>query len=160
MTSTRIKYLFTYGSLKSDAICLVGAEERAVLRKEAEFVARGNIAGLLYDVGPYPGALLENRSAARIHGEIWSLPRERTQLMDMLDRYEGCAPSSPAPHSYSRRKVRIRLECGRRVVAWMYLWNGAVRPEARILGGLWEGPGRTVQRSLSEPSQAHRKIAA
>lgn len=145
MSSNRMKYLFTYGSLKSDAICAVGTEERAVLREQAEFVDCGSIAGLLFDVGPYPGAILGGRRTARIRGEIWKLPRERARLMEMLDRYEGCAASSPIPNAYSRHKVRIRLECGRRVVAWMYLWNGAVEPEARILSGVWEGPGRTAQ---------------
>lgn len=159
MTSNRISYLFTYGSLKSNAICLMGTEERAVLRDQAQLVARASIAGLLFDVGPYPGAILEGRRTVRVHGEIWKLPGEQDSLIEMLDRYEGCDASSPVPHTYSRRKVRIRLEAGRRVVAWMYLWNGPVSPEQRIHSGVWEGPGRTAQIPPSEHQQTNCSIA-
>lgn len=152
MPLSRVRYIFTYGSLKSDAICAIGSEERAVLRERAQYIAKGTIAGLLFDVGPYPGAILEGRRTARVHGEIWQLPCVRGELMAMLDRYEGCAASSPIPHTYARRKVRILLNDGRRVVAWMYLWNGAVSQDKRIRSGIWEGPGRTLPRKQSQQS--------
>jgi gamma-glutamylcyclotransferase (GGCT)/AIG2-like uncharacterized protein YtfP len=149
MSSDRVRFLFAYGSLMSSAITAVGFAERAVLAHRARRVCEGSIIGRLYDVGPYPGAVLDGFRSERIFGEIWQLPQVRNDLVELLDRYEGCAPNNAVPHAYSRRKVVVRTAAGDRRVAWMYVWNGNVDPVARIRDGRWHGPGRTSPVTMS-----------
>ena len=86
MSADRVRYLFAYGSLMSNAVTAVGATERAFMRRQAELVCKASIRGRLYDVGPYPGADLMGHRSERIFGELWHLPRSRAELMDLLDR--------------------------------------------------------------------------
>jgi gamma-glutamylcyclotransferase (GGCT)/AIG2-like uncharacterized protein YtfP len=140
----------------SNAVTAVGATERAFMAQHAEFNCKASISGRLYDVGLYPGAILLGHRNERVFGELWQLSNCRTDLIDILDIYEGCAQCSPKPHNYSRRKVVIRATNGVRRVAWMYVWNGIIDPTARIANGRWEGPGRTLPVAPEVSAYANR----
>jgi len=140
MTENRVRFLFVYGSLKSDVHCEIGRKQRRLLQAEAEFVGPVTVRGKLFDVGPYPGAVFSDRQSERIYGELWRLPRNLTHLLEELNRYEGCAADSPLPHTYSRKRVRVRAAHVGRVTAWIYVWNGDTPLQSRIASGRWTGP--------------------
>jgi gamma-glutamylcyclotransferase (GGCT)/AIG2-like uncharacterized protein YtfP len=133
------RHIFTYGSLMSTAEVMAGEGERRQLAAAARLVGPGSVAGLLFDVGPYPAAVLTSTGQERIHGEIWRLPPRRAWLLDILDRYEGCAHGSPEPFAYVRRRVYVSDGSGRPVAVWMYLWNRPLGAMPRIAGGRWRG---------------------
>lgn len=143
-------HIFTYGSLMSTADCDVGRSERRQLAAAAVLVGPASIAGLLFDVGPYPAAVLTSTGRERIEGEVWRLPRHRKWLLDLLDRYEGCATGSPEPFTYVRRRVHVLAADRRAVAAWMYLWNRPLGAMPRIDGGRW----RPARPTAMEPTGA------
>jgi gamma-glutamylcyclotransferase (GGCT)/AIG2-like uncharacterized protein YtfP len=131
--------IFTYGSLMSTADADVGRAERRQLGGAARLLGPASVRGLLFDVGPYPAAVLTSSGEDTIHGEIWRLPSRRRWLLDVLDRYEGCTRDHPTPHAYARRRVWVTTDDGRGVVAWVYLWNRPLGAMPRIEGGRWRG---------------------
>ena len=75
--------LFVYGTLRR------GGERYSLLeRLGAAYVGKGSVAGELYDLGAYPGALKSRSKSARVVGEVYHLP-DTTQALRSLDEYEG-----------------------------------------------------------------------
>jgi gamma-glutamylcyclotransferase (GGCT)/AIG2-like uncharacterized protein YtfP len=134
--------VFAYGSLMSTADVEVGRHERRQLTAAATLLGPASIGGLLFDVGPYPAAVLTTTGRERIYGELWRLPRRCGWLFDVLDRYEGCALDAPKPHAYERRKVSVLREDGGTASAWIYLWNRPLGVMPRIEGGRWQASSR------------------
>lgn len=136
--------VFAYGSLMSTADVEVGRRERQQLAAAARLLGPASIGGLLFDVGPYPAAVLTSTGRERIFGELWQLPRRCQWLFDVLDRYEGCAPDAPKPHAYERRKVQVLRQDGGTVTAWIYAWNRPLDIMPRIEGGRWHTSGQPL----------------
>ena len=162
--------IFTYGSLMSTADVDVGRAERRQLRAAARLLGPASIRGLLFDVGPYPAAILTSTGEERIHGEIWSLPTRRRWLLDILDRYEGCSGDSPLPHAYARKRVWVTTGDGHGRASWMYLWNRPLGTMSRIEGGRWQpgfvaattqppAPLRTPERGRNLNGAEHAPLA-
>lgn len=143
------RHIFTYGSLMSMADGDAGREERRLLAASASLLGPASISGLLFDVGPYPAAVLTTTGRERIHGEVWRLPARRRWMLDLLDRYEGCAPGAPLPHAYVRRRVHVAIGGGGAVAAWMYLWNRPLGSMPRIDGGRWRPLARRAASRLA-----------
>lgn len=142
LDKTRVRYIFTYGTLMSTATGDMGAAERALLNAFAKRVGPTTIRGRMYDAGACPGVVLEAGPGEIVQGELWHLPRDLPDLVAALDRYEGCAPLSPLPHPYARRRIRVAGEGARRVTAWVYEWVKATDGLPRIEDGRWRGPLR------------------
>jgi len=90
-------------------------------------VREATIRGTLYDLGPYPAAVL--RGLGEIHGEIWAGPLES---LGPLDRYEGVGEGL-----FSR--VRLELADG---PCWTYTAGPRLEPlllpSRRVHSGRWE----------------------
>ena len=143
--------VFAYGSLMSTADVDVGRLERRQLAAAGRLLGPASIGGLLFDVGPYPAAVLTRTGRERIYGELWQLPRNCGWLFDVLDRYEGCAPGAPEPHAYARRRVPVLRQDGRTQTAWIYLWNRPLGAMPRIEGGRWAASARAGQAESDTP---------
>ena len=140
MVKSKVRHLFVYGTLMASASDPVGDKERRFMARSARLLGPVAIAGAMFDMGACPAAVLlrgQRRSVGEIRGELWALPPEQTELVALLDRYEGCAQDSPKPHAYSRSKVRIRLDDGRKVTAWVYVWNQPTAGLKPIPDGRW-----------------------
>jgi gamma-glutamylcyclotransferase (GGCT)/AIG2-like uncharacterized protein YtfP len=142
-TSSRVRYIFTYGTLMSFAEGSMGAAERTLLRRQAINLGPTCIRGRMHDAGSCPGVVLGGGPKELVHGEVWQLPDDRVELLAALDTYEGCAPECPQPYPYSRRRIRVRTRQGRRVTAWIYLWTGCIDDLPRIADGRWRGASRS-----------------
>jgi len=142
MSDERVRFIFTYGTLMSTADGDMGAKERALLKVFGQLCGRAKLRGRMFYAGACPAAILGGAAGDVVHGEVWRLPEYLPDVIQALDEYEGCAPHSPAPHPYARRRVRVRMPDGRRVTAWMYQWVKPVDGLIPIADGRWRGPLR------------------
>lgn len=80
-----------------------------MLADRAQMVGTARVAGLLYDLGSYPGAVPSDQPDHWVHGEMWRL--DDPQLLPLLDEYEGA--------EFKRAVTSVRtVEC------WIYWYVG------------------------------------
>jgi len=121
--------LFVYGTLRRAS----GHRAHERLARAAEPVGEGTVAGRLYLVEDYPGLVAAPGEPARVRGEVYRLIAA-SALAD-LDRYEGCDPLAPARGLYRRERAEVVLDDGRRVAAWVYVYNRPVTALRPIASG-------------------------
>ena len=96
--------VFVYGSLRH------GDKGAMSIRfPNAQFIAAAKVNGSLYDLGAYPGMLL-NESDSLVIGEVYEVDDE---LLQKLDDFE-------ASSRYRRKQVDVYLGTERRK-AWLYV---------------------------------------
>jgi|SRR5687767_1519436 len=96
--------VFVYGSLRRG-----NAGAMSVRFPEATYVAEGKVRGSLYDLGEYPGLVLDGESSF-VTGELYEVDEE---TLYRLDKFELTS-------DYSRRQVEVergseRMDC------WIYV---------------------------------------
>jgi pyruvate carboxylase len=112
--SARCDKLFVYGTLRR------GFPMHSELQKlNAPFAGKGRIAGALFDLGDYPGAVPSSSIGADIEGEVYELKSPARQLA-VLDKIEEFDSSRPSKSLFVRRRATVRLDNGRRIRAWVY----------------------------------------
>jgi gamma-glutamylcyclotransferase (GGCT)/AIG2-like uncharacterized protein YtfP len=95
--------VFVYGTLRRG-----GAGAMSIRFPNSKFIADATISGSLYDLGAYPGLLL-NESNSLVTGEVYEVDDE---LLNELDAFE-------ASSNYWRKQVEISLGAERRT-CWIY----------------------------------------
>lgn len=110
-------YLFVYGTLKNDA----QNEVARFLRDHATFLGEGIMAGRMFDLGEYPGAVFIENGGEQVSGHVFKMT-EPALVLKVLDEYEGIGSEFPEPHEYVRQVVPVSfrqevLNC------WVYLYN-------------------------------------
>lgn len=98
------------------------------------FVGKGQVAGELYDLGAYPGAIVGANFQTKVIGEVYELPEPQTTLAQ-LDVYEGFVPGELEASLFARTKEMISLEDGQQLDCWMYVYNDWVATGHLIPGG-------------------------
>jgi gamma-glutamylcyclotransferase (GGCT)/AIG2-like uncharacterized protein YtfP len=121
------EFLFAYGTLQP---CLA-PEQVADLVRDLVSVGTGSVPGTLYDLGSFPGAVLESNSSRRISGTVYRLPAS-ADIVPRLDEYEEYYPESPNTSQFIRRQCSVQLTDGRTLECWVYEYNGR-RDHAPIL---------------------------
>src|ERR1700761_1601522 len=79
-----VRHFFAYGTLQPG---LAPPEIAPALEKLLP-IGEGFLFGKLYDLGRYPGAVIDPASAWLIYGTIYELPPNE-DLLTKLDAYEG-----------------------------------------------------------------------
>lgn len=97
--------IFVYGTLRRGN----GARAMSVRFPDSKFIAEATVRGSLYDLGRYPGLLLDE-SNSLVTGEVYEVDDE---LLKTLDDFE-------ASSSYFRKQVEISLGTDKRR-CWIYL---------------------------------------
>ncbi|MBI3991639.1 MAG: gamma-glutamylcyclotransferase [Candidatus Lambdaproteobacteria bacterium] len=124
------EHVFVYGTLRRGA----GHPMHETLARMSQFVGLAHYQGVLYDLGPYPGAVRDPRGRSTVWGELYAvLPGQ--PLLSMLDRYEGCTSLDPKPHVFLRDRVTVTRDDGTVEQAWIYLYAGALTRARHIPGG-------------------------
>jgi gamma-glutamylcyclotransferase (GGCT)/AIG2-like uncharacterized protein YtfP len=126
------KYIFVYGTLKRSVANPMGA----MMRRHAHYIAEAIIAGRMYDLGPYPGLVLEDSGTA-VYGELYEITQPNA-LLALLDAYEGCADDDPQPHDFVRVLATVRDTDGVDYRAWVYVYQGHVEPSAVLQSGYYQ----------------------
>jgi gamma-glutamylcyclotransferase (GGCT)/AIG2-like uncharacterized protein YtfP len=122
------RYLFAYGTLQPG----LTPQEIAPVVAKLRPLGEGFLFGTLYDLGKYPGAVLDPASPRRVYGTVFSLPRD-LNIWPQLDAYEGFDANHPQESQFVRSKARVTLvETGQALFCWVYAWN-AVTDGAHIL---------------------------
>lgn len=122
------EFLFVYGTLLPElapkdlwpVICRLPISEKAT------------VSGWLYDLGKYPGAILNAETDARIHGAVFELPEE---LLMTLDDYEGFERQDLTRSLFVRKRCPVTLNSGRNIECWIYEYNRAANPAQIIESG-------------------------
>ncbi|GJM03928.1 MAG: gamma-glutamylcyclotransferase [Rhodomicrobium sp.] len=126
------QYIFVYGTLKRSVANPMGA----MMRSYANYVAEAIIAGRIYDLGPYPGLVLEDSGTA-VYGEIYEITKPNA-LLALLDAYEGCAQDDTQPHEFVRVLATVRDTDGVDYRAWVYVYQGQVDPSWLLPSGYYQ----------------------
>jgi gamma-glutamylcyclotransferase (GGCT)/AIG2-like uncharacterized protein YtfP len=113
------EFLFAYGTLQPG---LAPGQVADVVR-DLVSIGKGSVPGTLYDLGSFPGAVLESNSSRRIFGTVYRLPGD-THILHRLDEYEEYYPESPNVSQFIRRLCSVQLTDGRILECWFYEYNG------------------------------------
>lgn len=98
-----------------------------MLHAQAQFIGDARIAGRLYRLGSYPGAVASQIDGEWVRGEVYSMENPRW-ILPALDHYEG--------PNFERVSVETQLDSGERIEAWIYVYRGTPSGE-RIRSGDW-----------------------
>lgn len=109
-------YLFVYGTLRPGHAPPGIATHVARLRE----VGHASVPGRTYDLGEYPGAVLDASSGTTIAGTVLALPDD-PGVLAALDAYEGFDPGSPARSLFLRVRTPVTLADGQTLECWMYV---------------------------------------
>lgn len=124
MDRQRLQYLFVYGTLRRDG----QHEMYRLLSRYADFVGKATYRGRLYLIDDFPGATPSSDPSDIVRGEVYRLESPKL-LLDRLDEYEEYDPKAPDRSLYRRELAEVRVNDGRRLRAWIYLYN---RPTERL----------------------------
>src|SRR5215210_5615888 len=96
--------VFVYGTLRRGSV-----RAMSIRFPNSTFIADAKVSGSLYDLGAYPGLLL-NESNSLVIGEVYEVDDE---ILNELDEFE-------ASSNYWRKQVETSLGIDRKV-CWIYL---------------------------------------
>jgi gamma-glutamylcyclotransferase (GGCT)/AIG2-like uncharacterized protein YtfP len=119
-----VRHLFAYGTLQTG----FAPPEMVPVVEKLLPVGEGFLFGKLYDLGHYPGAIIDPASAWVIYGTVFELP-EDAEILDRLDAYEGA--------DYVRIVQLVTLASGGGFPCWVYDYQGKPGEDRFIESGRW-----------------------
>ncbi|GAA6155999.1 MAG: gamma-glutamylcyclotransferase family protein [Alphaproteobacteria bacterium] len=122
--------LFVYGTLREDS----QHKMARLLSSAASVVGPAFVLGRLFDIGEYPGMILDGSGHHLTHGQIFKLANADETLAH-LDVYEEASSEFPEPRQYVRKKVTARQENGNQIEVWVYVYNWPVEGKTLIQSG-------------------------
>ena len=115
--------LFVYGTLRRGS----NNEPARLLQGQARFTGHARMAGRLYGLGRYPGAVPAINKDEFVRGEVYQVD-DPDRLLETLDEYEGA--------DFERAIASVQLDDGGKVECWVYLYV-ARKPGRLIESGDW-----------------------
>ncbi len=113
------EYLFLYGTLLPGD----STEESSRIVGRLKRVGSATVRGRLYDFGDYPGAVLDRTAKSSIKGELFELPNDDDSALKALDDYEEFNRTDRRNSLFVRTRTVARLQGGRQLNAWVYVYN-------------------------------------
>ena len=127
MPEASLRHVFVYGTLRRG-----GRNDINHLAPAPQYVAMGEVQGVLYHIDWYPGLTLGGEEAVTVVGEVYRIP---PQLEALLDGIEQIVPG--ADSEYFKREVDISVE-GRAVTCLVYEINPSHVRGRQVIGhGDW-----------------------
>ncbi|GAB5554614.1 MAG: gamma-glutamylcyclotransferase [Saprospiraceae bacterium] len=117
--------LFVYGSLMGS----IQSKIATFLHQNSDFLGLAYLHGYLYDLGSYPGLVLES-NAPKVKGHIFKMHHPEV-LLAYLDEYEGILLNNPDLNEYARQLVKVNLD-GNEVLCWAYIYQLSTRNFPKI----------------------------
>lgn len=131
--------LFIYGSLLTRG---AGPSVNRLLARHGRCLGDGHMRGRLYQLNGYPGAVVSPRREDKVFGKVIRL-RNVSRVTAALDAYEAYLPDRPRASEFIRTRTMVTLaHSGRRLPAWVYLYNGSIRYKRRIATGRYNAARR------------------
>lgn len=113
--------VFVYGTLRQG-----GVRAMPFIFPDAKFIGNGTLDGSLYDLGAYPGLILDESNSLVI-GEVYEIDDE---ILNKLDDIE-------ASSSYGRKQVEVS-HGNRRIICWVYAPDSKHYPHGILItSGDW-----------------------
>jgi gamma-glutamylcyclotransferase (GGCT)/AIG2-like uncharacterized protein YtfP len=122
---TEPRHIALYGSLRRGESAYAGLRLDKLLRYQGPC----RLAGILYDLGDYPGIVA---GTGIVQGELFEIAARHA--LDILDAFEECDARNPHMGLYRREAVTLAAP---RTRAWVYLYNCPVDAAAHIETGDW-----------------------
>src|SRR4051812_34926181 len=107
--------VFVYGTLRQG-----GLRAMPDIFPDSKFIGQANVSGRLYDLGPYPGLLLDKPNSSVI-GEVYEIDDD---ILKKLDDFE-------ASSNYWRKQMEVSLD-NQKMICWAYEPDSQLYPR-RIL---------------------------
>lgn len=124
----RDSLIFVYGTLRR------GSTHHHLIAAVGDYLMQGSVAGNLYDIGTYPGLVVNPTTTYKVTGEVYRMA-DSDGALNALDDYEGCSANFAPPFEFIRQTAEVMLEDGKIISAWVYLYNGPVKNKPEILLG-------------------------
>ncbi|MEM3381853.1 MAG: gamma-glutamylcyclotransferase family protein, partial [Candidatus Bathyarchaeia archaeon] len=96
---------------------------------------KGRIQAKLYNLGEYPGAV-EHRGSY-VYGKVYEV-KNIDKVLPLLDKYEEFYPDNPSNSLYIRKIMRVIMENGENLRAFVYIYNRNVEGKKILPTGIWE----------------------
>jgi gamma-glutamylcyclotransferase (GGCT)/AIG2-like uncharacterized protein YtfP len=110
--------LFIYGTLHPDR----APADIADVARSLDFVSSGTLRGRLYDLGDYPGLILDDTpDAPTISGDIFAVPDGQT--LAAIDTYEQFRPADPSNSLFDRTHAIVTLADGSQQSCSVYVYS-------------------------------------
>jgi gamma-glutamylcyclotransferase (GGCT)/AIG2-like uncharacterized protein YtfP len=109
--------ILLYGTLRSGHAPREIADAVSRLRR----IGAGMVRGRWYDLGAYPGVVLEEQGA-EVLGEVYAVPDAET--LARMDAYEGFHAGDTVGSLFLRVKTVVTMEGGGSEACWVYVYNG------------------------------------
>jgi len=119
--------VFFYGTLMTG----FNRRLRIGIDSKLQYVGRGSIQAMLFDLGIYPAAVPGD---GRVLGEVFQTDDPEAVLAG-LDSIEGYQPDDPDRSLYTRLRTPVTLDDGQSVEAWVYFYNAPLGRASRIFSG-------------------------
>lgn len=123
-------YLFIYGTLLPE----YAPNEIADTVRRLSYVGPAYVHGRLYDLGEYPGVILDASSQTKISGHLFRLPQDQSVLKS-LDSYEEFEPGNLEESLFVRKQTTVTLDEGRAIQCWIYVYNRDPGAAPLVLSG-------------------------
>jgi len=108
-------FLFVYGTLLD-----ANNEYALYLKSNSSFYSDGKVKGKLYDIGDYPGAVLEDGDSF-IYGSILKIGNPE-KVFSVINDYEGFGNGQVQPNEFIKIRTKIETDTGI-IDCWIYLYN-------------------------------------
>ena len=120
--------VFFYGTLRS----ALRRNNAAHIDGSFTFVSCGWIGAILFDLGPYPGAIPS--ATSHVRGELHRMlnPGETLRRVDEFEVYH---PDRENVSLFVRRETLVTLDNDSTASAWVYFFNGPLGRAPRIDSG-------------------------
>jgi len=128
-------FLFVYGTLRKHA----DSPARRLLPDHSRFIGKASCQGRLFRAGHYPALVPTLHRDERVYGEVYRL-FDTAKAFLLLDRYEGYQKENRRRSEYLRVRQPVRLQGGRLVFAWVYIYNRPTDNLSRIHSGDFLSP--------------------
>jgi gamma-glutamylcyclotransferase (GGCT)/AIG2-like uncharacterized protein YtfP len=109
--------LFVYGTLHPERAPTMVAD---VVRRFIA-VGRGSVRGWKYDLGEYPGLVLDATGNA-VAGDVFALP-EDAEVLRRLDAYEGYDAGDLTASLFRRVRTLVAMVDGSALECWVYVYH-------------------------------------
>lgn len=97
------------------------------------FLDEGSTSGVLVSLGNYPGLI---DGAGTVRGEVYRFD-DLPAALDVLDDVEEFDATDPDASLYLRVARPVKMDDGRDVTAWTYVYNQECAGAPRIESGRW-----------------------
>ncbi|MCX8169928.1 MAG: gamma-glutamylcyclotransferase [Candidatus Methanomethyliaceae archaeon] len=125
----KVNKIFVYGTLEKTEFF-----SDLISSGEIRYVGNGKIRAKLYDLVEYPGAVEHKRSY--VYGRVYEI-HNMDKVLPLLDEYEEFYPDKPEDSLFIRKVMRVIMENGENLRAFVYIYNRSVDRMKVISTGIW-----------------------